>query len=317
MINVGTEQNKIRRGIGAPPKIYALITLASLVSFGASYLLSTGTYVGGIVLLVVFLTLFAVNALLIDTKRPLVFGVIANAVAFALPFLRLFSWSFIIGFIVLTVFLWDGAYRARRNIDNMVKIRFGHLVRSISRSMLTAVLVFLSIIIVMSADFSVSRNGVDRALVVATPVMGRFVDGFSGEIRTEDLLINVVEKQLASNKNYIALPARERRAVLENQVEVLMEKLEKSVGVEIDPDVSVGENVYKLIDAKLSALTPRTQMYWGAIVVAILWLSIQSIEFIIYIPLAVLVFLVYEFLFATKFATLQMETKSKEVISLK
>ena len=81
-------------------------------------------------------------------------------------------------------------------------------------------------------------------------------------------------------------------------------------------NVSGSENVHKIVDTRLSSLSPKAQIYWSMALIAAVWLSVQSVEFIIYIPLAVLVFLVYELLFALGFAVIQVESKSKEVISL-
>jgi len=317
MINIQSEEKQEKRGINAPSKFYVLAGVTTLLGFVSSFSLSRGLYAQGAILLVLFLTVFIVNVLLVYTKQHITIGVAANSVAFAIPFLGLFSLYFVIGFAILFFLLLGGAYRARSDMDNMVKIKFAHLVRVISRSAITAVLVFLSVVVILSSNFSVSRGSIDRVLEISSPVIDRFINGFNSNANTGELLADFVEAKLEKDQNYISLPLRERNLVIAEQVDALIGRIEESTGVAINPEGSVSENLYEIIDTKLSSLTPKMQLYWSALLIAILWLSVQSVGFVIHIPLAALVFLIYEFLFAVKFATLQMETRSKEVISLK
>jgi len=317
MVSVEVNKGGVKQGSGSPLKFYILVALATLTGLGASYLFSTGSFLYGTVLLVLFLTLFVTESLLISSRFHLIAAVVLNSVAFAIPFAKPFSLFFLGGFIILVLFLINGAYSGRREMDNMVKIHFTRLVRVISRSMITAVVVFLSVVIILNNNFSASRASIDRLVDITTPIISRFVNGFSGGANTGELLKSITEKELSGDKNFIALSVRDRRTVVENQANELKLKIEELTGITIDSGASIRENAYEMINTKLSSLTPKAQIYWSMVLIAVLWLSIQSVEFLIYLPLAVLVFLVYELLFAMKFITMQMEMRSKEVISLR
>lgn len=317
MVNVQASNVETKRGFSAPAKFYILIALTTLLGLVSSYLFSAGNFVYGAVFLVLFLSFFIIEALFIFSKPYLATGVALNSIAFAFPFLRLLSMYFLVGFAVFVLFLLHGAYRGRSEIDNMLKIRFTRLVRVISRSMITAVVVFLGIIIVLSNNFSISRESVDKTIKLSAPIIERFIEGFDGEVNTGTFLKQITERELRESEAFIALSVRDRQIIVERQAIDLKLRIEKSIGAAINLDASISENIYEIIDTKLSGLEPRAQIYWSVILIATLWLSVQSVEFIIYIPLTILVFLIYELLFVLKFATMQMETRSKELISLK
>ena len=317
MVEISADKAGNGRGTNASSKIYILVFLTALTGAVASYFLNSGRFLGGIIFLILFLTFFIVESLFLHDKRRLIPTVVTVSVAFALPFFRLFSASFLIGFVILLVFLFQGARMGGLAMGNMVKIKFFRLVRIISGSIVSAVVIFLSIVLILTSNFSISRQRVDQVVALATPFIERFVIGFDADKNTGELLTQVTENQLAKADEFMKLSSTDKHTVLTRETEAVKARIEESLGEKIDLNASVSENVHKIVDTKLSSLSPKAQIYWSAAFIAAIWLSVQSIEFIIYIPLAVLVFLVYELLFALGFAVIQTESRSKEVISFR
>ena len=317
MVEISADKAGNGRGTNASSKIYILVLLTALTGAVASYFLNSGRFLGGIIFLILFLTFFIVESLFLHDKRRLIPTVVTVSVAFALPFFRLFSASFLIGFVILLVFLFQGARMGGLAMGNMVKIKFFRLVRIISGSIISAVVIFLSIVLILTSNFSISRQRVDQVVALATPFIERFVIGFDADKNTGELLTQVTENQLAKADEFMKLSSTDKHTVLTRETEAVKARIEESLGEKIDLNASVSENVHKIVDTKLSSLSPKAQIYWSAAFIAAIWLSVQSIEFIIYIPLAVLVFLVYELLFALGFAVIQTESRSKEVISFR
>ena len=317
MVEISADKAGNGRGTNASSKIYILVLLTALTGAVASYFLNSGRFLGGIIFLILFLTFFIVESLFLHDKRRLIPTVVTVSVAFALPFFRLFSASFLIGFVILLVFLFQGARMGGLAMGNMVKIKFFRLVRIISGSIISAVVIFLSIVLILTSNFSISRQRVDQVMVLATPFIERFIIGFDADKNTGELLTQITENQLAKADEFMKLSSTDKRTVLTRETEAVKARIEESLGEKIDLNASVSENVHKIVDTKLSSLSPKAQIYWSAAFIAAIWLSVQSIEFIIYIPLAVLVFLVYELLFALGFAVIQTESRSKEVISFR
>ena len=317
MVEISADKARNGRGTNASLKIYILVFLTALTGAAASYFLNSSRFLGGIIFLILFLTFFIVESLFLHDKRRLTPTVVTVSVAFALPFFRLFSASFLVGFVILLVFLFQGARMGGLAMGNMVKIKFSRLVRIISGSIISAVVIFLSIVLILTSNFSISRQRVDQVVALATPFIERFIIGFDADKNTGELLTQITENQLAKADEFMKLSSTDKHTVLTRETEAVKARIEESLGEKIDLNASVSENVHKIVDTKLSSLSPKAQIYWSAAFIAAIWLSVQSIEFIIYIPLAVLVFLVYELLFALGFAVIQTESRSKEVISFR
>ena len=317
MVEISADKARNGRGTNASLKIYILVFLTALTGAAASYFLNSSRFLGGIIFLILFLTFFIVESLFLHDKRRLTPTVVTVSVAFALPFFRLFSASFLVGFVILLVFLFQGARMGGLAMGNMVKIKFFRLVRIISGSIISAVVIFLSIVLILTSNFSISRQRVDQVVALATPFIERFIIGFDADKNTGELLTQITENQLAKADEFMKLSSTDKRTVLTRETEAVKARIEESLGEKIDLNASVSENIHKIVDTKLSSLSPKAQIYWSVAFIAAIWLSVQSIEFIIYIPLAVLVFLVYELLFALGFAVIQTESRNKEVISFR
>lgn len=304
-------------GSGALYKVYGLIGLTTVIGAIAGYLLNSGELAYGATALIAFLTLFILEAIFIGERNHLMTAVVLNTLAFALPFLRLFSLPFLGALALFAVFMLHGAYRGKRVIDNMVKIRFPRLVYVITTSLITAVIIFLSTMLILSSNFSIKKERVDQIINLSAPVMDRFVDGFTPEMETGAFLTSFAERDAASSEEFQALPESQKRLVIDRSIANLETRINDFLGVDVNLDVSVSENIHEIAETKLSLLTPRARLYWSIVAIAVIWLSVESVKFLIFIPLTVLAFLAYELLFALGFAALQMESRSKEIISLK
>lgn len=297
-------------------KLLGLVAFTTLIGVLAGYLLNGGLLLYGAIALVIFLTLFILEVLFIDKQNLLSLVAILGGFAFALPFFKLVSIYFILAFIVFVAFLFHGAYRGRREMDNMVKIRFTRVIHVISTSIITAVVIFLTAVLIMGSNFRVKEESVGQVIDIAAPFLGRFVGDFTVDTQARVLLGNFVERSSIKNEDFQALPVIQKQLIIDDGVRELTGRIEEYLGTGIDLDNSITANVHNTIENKLGALTPRAQLYLALIVIATVWISIHSVEFLVYIPLAVLVFLTYELLFALGFVSMQLESKSKEIISL-
>lgn len=300
----------------ASSKAFALIAFATLVGAFAGYLLNEGLLLYGAIALVLFLTLFILEILFINEQNLLSVAAVLGAFAFALPFFRLLSIDFVLAFIVFVAFLFHGTYRGHREMANMVKIRFTRVIHVISTSIITAVVIFLTAVLIISSNFSVKEERIEQMVGFTAPFLEKSVGEFKGETQVRLLLENFTARNLIKNKDFQALPGLQKQLAIDDGASELRGRIEESLGTELSLDDSVTVNIHDIIENKIGSLTPRAQLFLALIVIAIVWISVRSVEFLIYIPLTVLVFLIYELLFALGFASIQLESKSKEIISL-
>lgn len=314
-IESASEKASVEKSFSWKP--YFLIGITCISGFLASFFLESGRYVGGAVFIVLFLAFFVIEVLFISVKSNLAWAAVLNALVTAIPLFGLLSLYFVIGFLIFLAFLVYGALRGLKEIDNMLKINFARLVRVISTATIGGTVIFFSASVIAGSDFSINKSGIDKAIEVSTPIIEKFFDGFNGKDTAGVFLNKFVENQLKSNQQFVALSQAERREIVEAQSLELETKIEEIIGASIDKDSTVSENIYEIVDERLSTLNTREQMLLSAVLISIVWISVRGIDFLIYIPLSILVFLLYEFLFSIKFAAVQLETRSKEIISLK
>jgi len=201
-------------------------------------------------------------------------------------------------------------------MKNALKINFARLVRFISTSMITGIVLFLSATLVISSEFSIKEERVNKTIDITAPLISKFVGEYDGDTQARILLTNFARKNAIESPDFSLLPEAVQAQIINESINELTVRIEDYIGAEIALDASVSENVNSLVKLKLGSLTPRTQLYWGLGFIATMWISARSIDILVYLPFALLSFLMYELLFALGFASMQLESRSKEVIKL-
>ena len=300
-----------------PVKLYGIIGATALFGLIAGLFLNAGILVQGSVMLAVFITSLTLETLFIRAQGMLTIAVGIGAFVFALPFFRLFSVYFMAAVLVLVLFVVHGSYQGRREMERTLKIRFSRVAHVVTTSVVTALVIFLSAVLIISSNFTIKEERVDQIVRIASPVVARFIDNFTPDATARSVIANVVEKSAKSDPRFSTFTDYQKQQVIASGVLQMQNKLENSIGTQINLDTSITQNIHRIVETKLNSLTPQAQVYWSILAIAVIWISVRSVEFIIYVPLAILTFLIYELLLSLGFAVIQMETVSKEVISLK
>ena len=67
---------------------------------------------------------------------------------------------------------------------------------------------------------------------------------------------------------------------------------------------------------KINTLTLEAKVYWTLIILGIIFLSVKSIEFLIVLPLTLLVFILYQLVLISNFASVDLKDRSQEIVLL-
>lgn len=299
-------------------KVYFLIGLSSLIALASGYFFSIDRVALGIFLVVIYLAFFIIEVMLLDEGYYLAWALLGNVIGLALFFYGSFSWYLVGATIFLAVVLAFAGYRGKREMQNMIKLHFFKASRMILGPAITAVVIFFGLLLILNNDFAVRRESVDRFVeVAAAPVLRRYVPAFTPEMKTGDFMKSMAQSSLAGQAEFTNLPPQAKNEFV-NQSAVETEKgLEEFLGAEIDPGETVAGNIYNVISFKLAGLTPQAKFYLALALVGIIWISVKSLEFILYLPLALLAFIIYEVLLATNSVVVQLEVGSREVVSIR
>lgn len=297
-------------GSGSPPifKIYTVIAVTTLVALAASFLFSEGMFFFGALALLLFLSLFALQVILLaNADHYLTTAVIVNALGWASLFYEAISFYFVIALGFLALFLFLAARRGKDELANSLKIKVGRVVRAVVGLSTTAVIIFTFVSMVLTAKITLTEETVHELTdAVVAPIAKHYVKDFSPDMKTGEFFTKLAERNFATN-----------RAAVNQSVTQLRKDVEGYVGAEIDLSKSVSLNIYQALQFKISTLTLQAKIYWTLIILGAIFLSVKSIEFLIALPLILFTFLFYQLLLVFNFASVDLKDRSQEVVLLK
>lgn len=311
MVNV--PQVGVKDFSSEPPailKIYTVITITTLTALSSSYFFSQGAIVLGVVMLLAFLTLFALQVILLaSADHYLRTAVILNSLGWALSFYKAVSLYFLISFAFLLLFLFLAGRRGKEELANSLKIRLARVVRSVVGLTLTAVIIFTFVAMVLLGNIALTQDKVRQLTdTLVSPIARHYVQDFSPDMKTGDFFKRIAERNIAIAANKVAVS---------QSVNELKKNIEGYVGAEIDLNRSVSDNLYQALQFKLESLTPEARIYWVLIILGIIFLSVKSIEFLIALPLTLLAFIIYQLLLIFNLISVDLKDRSQEIVILK
>jgi hypothetical protein len=299
-------------------KVYTLIILTAVAAFLSSFLFERGKFFSGIVALVIFLTLFVIQQLIIDKKTQLYIYAPIYIICLATPFFKLFSTFFIFVVIVSCGFFINAVYRGRKLIDNMIKLQLFRAARTITESALISIIIFFTATAILISDYSISQKRIDQIVELAiSPIMKRYIPDFQIDTTMESIFLSLAETRAKEDARFKLLTPTIQKQIINETFLEIQNNMENLVGVELETKQSVSKNIYDIVKTKLDEISSTAKMWFSVMLIVLVALTVKSIEIIIYIPFSLLIFLVYELLHSLGFFIVQLETRSKEIISLK
>lgn len=290
-------------------KIYSVIGITAVIALASSYFFSRGELFYGILTLLVFLALFALQVILLaNADNYLTTAVILNSLAWALFFYSAVSFPFIFAFGFLLFFLFLASRRGKGELNNSLKVKVSRVVRSVIGFSTTAVVIFIFISMILAGKLALTEDKVRELTdIVVTPVAKHYVKEFSPDMETGAFFASIAERNIAIRAN---------RTAVNQSVAEFKKSIEGYAGTEIDLRQSVSDNLYRALQFRVNTLTPQDKIYWAFIIFGIIFLSVKSIEFLIAIPLILLTFLLYQLVLIFNFASVGLKDRSQEVVEL-
>jgi len=305
-------------GSRALPKIYIVIGVTTLTALANSFLFSQGAIVFGVLALLFFLSLFVLQVILLaNADQYLTTAVVLNSLAWALFFYEAISFYYFVVFGFLILFLFLAGRRGKDELGDSLKIKISRVVRSVIGFSLTAVVIFVFVSMILTGKFTLTEEGVKQLTdVLVAPVARHYVKDFSPDMETGVLFAKLAERSLGANSALKGLPAPLKGQAISQSVAELTKEIEGYAGTKIDLGRSVSGNLYQALQLKINTLTPEAKVYWTLIILGIIFLSVKSIESLIALPLTLLVFILYQLVLISNFASVDLKDRSQEVVLL-
>lgn len=305
---------------GFTQAVKAYVFLIALIGAGffTSFFLEQGRLIPATVFFAAFLTLFILATVVIVDKRYLFGGVLLASAAFVVPFYTLAGSFFFVSSVALLAFFLSAAVRGRQEVQTSLRIRLLRISRMVVDGLLAGSVVFFTAMLILTSGFSVKRERVDQFIeVFVAPVVERLYNvKITPRTPIGEAISAAVMAKAAGDRNFESLPSAAKEQILRESVAEAEQRLEGFLGVAISSQTEVGQGVYDALQTKLSGLSPQAKVYWGIGLIFAVWLSVKAVEFLVYPPLALLVWLVYELLIAAGIVSVKLETRDKEVATL-
>lgn len=327
-------------------KIFFLGVLAALFSFSAIYsfnqflLTSRFGYLGwSLVTSTGFLVMVILEVLFIKSLAKLNLLIFLQSVAPLLVFsARLFpkpSYLLLSGAGIFFLLLMMITSQGVRLIANSVKIRFFGLADIILPKAVTALLVFMSVILYLNyfewGKFNdrLGQASVDQILILSKPIVRFWFGDFSFNQSAGDFLKIISESQLKNLKpeligsqieeldlNFDRLSPQAKNVLIEQSAKELRITLEKKLGP-IDLKEPINELVYHRIKDYINNLPVKSKSSLGFTIVLLIFLTIKGIVPIFYWLIGSIAFIVFKLLLLSGFAYITLESRSREFILLR
>lgn len=317
-------------------KEVVVIMLGVIPALSAGYLISTGSFLYGVVLMTLFVIMFAVQTIFLKSIDRTLSTAFLESVGFTAPFYVVASWDYLlIAWFLMFIFLLIGFAGAHRELKGSLKIRFSTTVRapltySIVGVLVVVGLVYASLFIERGVFFA--KQTFAGFMASSDPVVDIFIPGFSSTQTMDQAVHTIVSSNNAVGEKILGFVGAQSPVPVdlellseedkENIVDQVASEMSKSMAVAFGstyrPEASLADNVYdRYVIPWVEGLTKQQRTYVGISAVLLLVITVRSMAFILYIPLIFIAYIIYQILLASNFAVMRLEPCSREILVLK
>ena len=303
-------------------KIIALMALTTLSAGIVGYFLVNPNIVVGLSAIGVFLALFIFQVLLVKSWNKIFLGVLAQSVTMALPAVidigRLpphvvTAWA---------IFLFTAVsaeFSGIQKIKDSIIIPFWKVSRIVFTRMFVAICLFAAIIYIFvpapPGSRLASASGAAGEIAVVRPIK-YFIPEFSSATTVGQLLRMLAERSVNAQKFAQSLSASEKGKLIRETANGLESLIEEKIGP-INFNLTIGSAIIKTIANYMVNLGFFSFLLANVVILASLSLLFRGVSLLLYFPVSIVVFLIYETLIVTNFISVQYESRSREIAILK
>lgn len=230
-----------------------------------------------------------------------------------------------------------GSLRALRQAAAHMRIHFFDIARAVIPKALTGGLLFMAALVYLTyfswgtLNDAVGRKFVNQALSSSDPILRLYFSRVSVDQKVEEFLREVVRAELEGEDNNIIgklapdsgeaqkvfreLPVPERDVIVARVTEGFRKSLEPIVGP-LNPEESVRDAVYRIIEQRFAGLTPsqRTTFSVGGLV--LVFFALKGFLSLFHWLIAAVAYLIFKLCMALGFARKGVATQTREFVIL-
>ncbi len=307
-------------------KIFAIIADIAILAFLFSYSLIMGLPFFVIIIAGVFLasSISLAPLLLKATILHVLVAIIApTTIALTMFWLEGTNIIYIGVFVLLSaLILFVGMVSAKQEINNSLRISF----MKFTGAILPRIFIFISIVIAMiyglnfKSEYLFSDRFISGVINVSSPIIAHYAPGFTQETKVRDLLAGIAERAIIQqNIPGVATQGEGMTEELVSQaVETSYKNIEDNFKIDINLDESFAVNARMVLATRVAdAARTIPNHYLTLVAMIIIFIAMRSALWLFGWVVLSVAFFSYQFLLATKFAEVYLETRRKEVLLVK
>lgn len=271
-----------------------------------------------------FLSIFLLTAFFFKSAWRINLIIFFDVLVLAAPFYDRLSRIIGLGVLIsFLIFVWAN-YAGRQELKNMLEIKFWRIGKKTIPKAIVALAVFIGFVYagIISSEtegFFISRATFEKIVspIAQNELIQKLLPGLDLSLSTGELIQNLATNQVEQNSQFNLLSQSDKSQLINESIEDLKNELSSFTGAPLNTKVTALDELYNMIAAKFSALSPSVASVIPMVVAALIFLIIVGLSFPIRLLVSALAFLVYEICLALGFSVIMMEGRSREIIILK
>lgn len=306
-------------------KVYVLISVVAALAGASSLSFMSGHPLAGTFFLLLFLASYIVEALVLEGGKYALISAVMSGLALSLfLFTPPFRFFFIFT-LALIFFLFWAHYAGSKDFGNMVKLSFFNAARATGSLVIIGSAIFFSYILVANGNIFLQEKNISRMVdIVAIPIIKAipaaepFDVDFSSNTTLDEFVDRVTEKMLSGDIRYQRLTERNKEIAFAESRKVVAEQIRALAGeeTELNFEASITSNVQSYLQDVSSNIPEDQKVAWAGTILIFILLTALGFKLLVYYPVALIGFMLYELLIGAGFMQVKLETRTKEVIEL-
>ncbi|MBU6141992.1 hypothetical protein KGO95_02645 [Patescibacteria group bacterium] len=243
--------------------------------------------------------------------------VLLEALVIASPFVFYWSGLFLLALALLILFMMNGLRSGMKEMDNEMAVRFKMIERKTLPAIITGLSLFISIIYLAINGTGASFLSKDAFAVMMKPVdpiaQSLLMPGFSVNMTMTELAQAVAVRQLGTTFTSLT-PDLQSQAL-----EAILTQLRgqaATYGVSFTDSETVSDVLYSYFVRQFNQIPNQYRSLLPYVILILTFITVKSLGALLRWLIIPLAYALYQFLLATGFARISLESRSRQIITL-
>lgn len=248
--------------------------------------------------------------------------VLINALGLVGPFYDRFSLNVSVAAFVIYLLLLFAAYSGWRELSLLMRVKFMRLARRVLPGVMTALALFVSLVFYLNISEGrtniLTRDLLNSLIFMpAESITANFVPEFSFSKSAHQIFVDLATNQVNSAKEAKQLSPSVKKILIDKAVVEYENKIASMIQYPINMNSRVDDVLYGYLVTHVTGNAPGPRNVVGLSAALIAFVTLKVVGIFLAIGVTIISFLLFEMFIATNFATVALESRTREIIVLK